>query len=110
MLTDQDVTRRRNILRTIRKEQRKVPDGCLCALVASAISTHFIDPRDRSRVEEQVLTMLFTVVGRFPAAGDYLHPLPHTPSGMRMRRRAVLAACRIAEADYERHTKKTKAG
>lgn len=100
---------RREVLREVRKMERSHSDSGLCSRIELA-ATRCCSVYDRSLIEQQVLSMLFTLVGRFPLPGQYLQPSPMTPSGVRMRRRAVLAACRIAEADYKRHTKKTKAG
>lgn len=100
-----DATLRRAILRKVRDRQKAEPDYGLCSLVrAASAGLSYSSSENRVRVEAQVLTMLFTLIGRFPLAGRYLYPEPHTPSGQRMRRRAVLAACRIAEADYRRLT------
>lgn len=100
-----DVTLRRAILCNVRDRQKAEPDYGLCSLVrAASAGLAYSSVKDRERVETQVLAMLFTLIGRFPLAGRYLYPEPHTPSGQRMRRRAVLAACRIAEADYRRLT------
>lgn len=100
---------RREVLREVRRMERSHSDSGLCSRVELAVM-RCVSFDDRPVIEQQVLSMLFTLVGRFPLSGQYLWPSPTTPSGVRMRRRAVLAACRIAEADYKRCVKKRKAG
>mgnify|MGYP003407459455 CR=1 FL=1 len=100
---------RREVLREVRRMERSHSDSGLCNRVELAVM-RCCGVYDRSLIEQQILTMLFTLAGRFPLPGQYLQPSPMTPSGVRMRRRIVLAACRIAEADYKRCAKRKKSG